>query len=204
MKNTLIIQSGANHTESVTREITQSFLEKAQRRAHSGPNTNAINVRHLDLESLELPLFDQALLNAFSVEEQNRSEHQQQLMSLSDQFVRDLQWADELVIGVPLYNFSVPARLKAWIDLVCRAGLTFEYTESGPRGLLNISKAYFVLATGGTPIGGEMDFASGYLQHIASFLGIENSEVIRADGSKRKRDEIINHANDQIDQLLAA
>lgn len=202
MTKILFIQSGANHQESVTREVSRCFLQRFQQQ---NQGEASIDVRYRDLEEVDLPLIDQGLLNAFfSKEKGNLSVTQKAQLSLSNQFIDELSWADVLVIGAPMYNFSVPARLKAWIDLICRAGLTFEYTENGPRGLLNISKAYLVVATGGTPVESEMDFASGYLKQIARFIGVDHAEVIHADGSKGKRDEIIGRASKQIDQLLAA
>jgi len=144
------------------------------------------------------------LLNAFFAVPETLTQDQKELLSTSEMLIEELKWADEIVIGAPIYNFSVPARLKAWIDLICRSGLTFEYTENGPKGLLNISKAYVVIASGGTPIGSEIDFASGYLKQITKFIGINTVDVISADGSKHNRGEIIENANAQVNELLAA
>lgn len=196
-KNILFIHSGARHSASVTREILPKLESKLA-------SKYAINVRYRDLEETELPLIDHQLLNAFFTKPEELTEAQKELLSVSEQLIDELKWADEIVIGAPIYNFSVTARLKAWIDLVCRAGLTFRYTENGPEGLLDINRAYLVVASGGTPIGSEIDFASGYLKQIAHFIGIKTVELIRADGSKHKRNDIIDHANLQLDELLAA
>lgn len=80
-----------------------------------------------------------------------------------------------------MYNFSVPASLKAYFDLIARVGKTFRYTETGPEGLLNVKKAYIAMATGGTPARSEADFASGYVRHFLSFLGIKEIELVYAD-----------------------
>ena len=85
------------------------------------------------------------------------------------------------MIGVPVYNFGIPASLKAWVDLVARARETFRYSENGPVGLLEGKKAYILLASGGTPVGSDVDFASNYLKFILGFLGITDVTVIAAD-----------------------
>jgi FMN-dependent NADH-azoreductase len=87
---------------------------------------------------------------------------------------------------------------------VCLAGITFKYTEKGPVGLLDINKAYLVVASGGTPIGSDIDFASGYLTHIMNFIGIEQTYLVHADGSANDSDKLIQSAHEQINQLLAA
>ena len=85
-----------------------------------------------------------------------------------------------IVLTVPVYNFSVPAALKAWIDLVCRARMTFQYTDTGPQGLLRDRPVYLVMASGGIPFGSEADFASGYLHHIFGFIGIHDLRPVYA------------------------
>lgn len=124
-------------------------------------------------------------------------------LSISDQLIAELKWADTLVIGTPIHNFSVPSVLKQWIDRVCRAGETFKYTSEGPVGLTGIDTAYIIVASGGTPIGGNIDFLSGYLRHLCRFIGVSDIHVIDAGGSKRKTDEIIANGKAQIASLLA-
>ena len=111
-----------------------------------------------------------------------RSEEQAELAAISDTLIAELQAADTIVISSPVYNFGVPASLKAWADLVARAGTTFKYTENGPVGLLEGKKAYITAASGGTPIGSDMDFMSSWLTFFLGFLGIKDVEVIAADG----------------------
>ena len=121
---------------------------------------------------------------------------------LSDTLIDELKQADTLVLGVAMHNFSIPAVLKCWIDYVARAGHTFRYTENGPEGLTGIDTAYIVVATGGAPVGSDMDYASGYLRHICGFLGVETVHVIDASGSKRDPDAITSKGREQIDALL--
>ena len=89
----------------------------------------------------------------------------------------ELVAADVVVIGTPIYNFSIPASLKAWVDMVARARKTFRYTENGPVGLLSDKKAYIVVASGGVKVGSPADFATPYLRHALSFVGITDVDV---------------------------
>ena len=102
-----------------------------------------------------------------------------------------------------MYNFGIPASLKQWIDAICRAGVSFKYSNQGPEGLLNIKQAYIVTASGGTPIGSDMDFVSGYLQHICKFIGVEKVFHVQASGSKGSPEQVIDWGKQQVDTLLA-
>ncbi len=95
--------------------------------------------------------------------------------------IAEVKAADTLVIGLPVYNFGVPSALKAWIDQVCRAGLTFTYSENGPVGLLKDKRAIVFYVSGGTMMGSDIDFASGYLRHILGFIGITDVQMVTAD-----------------------
>jgi FMN-dependent NADH-azoreductase len=124
-------------------------------------------------------------------------------LTLSEQLIDELRSAETLVLGAPMYNFGVPASLQQWIDAVCRAGVSFKYTEQGPVGLLGVKRAFIVTATGGTPVGSEMDFASRYLEHICRFLGISQVFHIDASGSKGAPEQVIAHGKQQVDALVA-
>ncbi len=110
--------------------------------------------------------------------EADRSDAQRAALAFSDELIAEVQAADEIVIGAPMYNFSTPASLKAWIDLIARAGVTFKYTETGPIGLLEGKKATIAIATGGVPLGSEMDFATDYLKMALGFVGIKDVQVV--------------------------
>ena len=79
-----------------------------------------------------------------------------------------------------MYNFGVPATLKAWIDLVCRAGVTFRYTDNGPEGLLEGRPVDIVITSGGVPLGSPVDFVSGYLQQVFTFIGLDDVNIVGA------------------------
>jgi FMN-dependent NADH-azoreductase len=117
--------------------------------------------------------------------------------------IDELKSADTLVLAAPMYNFGIPASLKQWIDAICRAGVSFKYTEQGPVGLLGIQRAFIITATGGTPIGSEMDFASRYLEHICRFLGISEVFHIDASGSKGTPEQVIAQGKQQVDVLMS-
>ncbi|MGD8643047.1 MAG: NAD(P)H-dependent oxidoreductase, partial [Chromatiales bacterium] len=151
-----------------------------------------------------IPFVDEAWMAASFTPEQERSEDQRAALVMSDALVEELRSADVLVIGTPIYNFGVPAALKAWIDMVARARLTFRYTEQGPVGLLEGKKAYVLVASGGTPVGSDIDFASGYLRHVLGFLGIHDVELIAADRLVAQAEVSIAAARERIDRMLPA
>ena len=117
-----------------------------------------------------------------SVGDRNKEHAKNQTAHLADTLIKELQDADTIIIGSPVYNFGPPASLKAWADLVARAGTTFRYGENGPEGLLNGKKAYIIAVSGGTAIGGDVDFMSGWLKFFLGFIGISDVEIIAADG----------------------
>jgi FMN-dependent NADH-azoreductase len=124
-------------------------------------------------------------------------------LALSDRLIAELKNADTLVLGTPMYNFGIPASLKQWIDAICRAGVSFKYTKQGPQGLLGVSRAFIITSSGGTGIGSEMDFASGYLEHICRFIGITEILHIDASGSKGTPEQVITQGKQQIDALVS-
>jgi FMN-dependent NADH-azoreductase len=191
-KTLLHIDASARTEGSTTRSLSASVV------ARLAP---ARTIRR-DLAS-PLPLIDEAWVGANFTPADQRDAVQRDILALSDQLVQELIEADTIVIGAPVYNFSVPASLKAWIDLVARAGLTFSYTETGPKGLLDGKRAIVVLASGGTPIGSEVDFASGYITHVLGFLGITDVVVIAADSMAVDPEAALTKAESAITQLAA-
>lgn len=141
-----------------------------------------------DLSVNPLPLITAEHIGAYYTPEDERSDEQKALLVLSDELISELKQSDVLVIGTPMYNFSVPASLKAWIDLICRVGETFRYTENGPEGLLDIKKAYIVVSTGGAPVDSPVDFVVPYLKQVASFIGVKDVKVIAADRTNADRE----------------
>lgn len=134
----------------------------------------------------------------------DRNADQQGRLSGSDTLVAEMQAADIIVIGMPVYNFGMPASLKAWIDQVARARLTFEYTDKGPVGLLQGKRAYLVVASGGTEVLGEMDFATPHMRHVLGFMGITDVTIINADLQAARGEQAISAAEEQIAAIAAA
>jgi len=122
----------------------------------------------------------------------------------SDELIAELQAADVIVIGAPLYNFSIPAALKAWIDQIARAKVTFAYSANGPEGLLKGKKVYVALSSDGVPMGSAVDFASPYLRHVLGFVGLHDVTFIAAD-AKLKNPAAVARALSEADAIgLAA
>ena len=187
----LHINSSAKVNHSNTRIIGQYLVD-----------TLAEPVVSRDLAQQALPpISAEDLIAVHGSLDSDRASLQTQL-TLSEKLIDELKNADTLVIGAPMYNFGIPASLKQWIDAICRAGVSFKYTEQGPVGLLGVKRAFIITASGGTPIGGEMDFASRYLEHICRFIGVEEVFHIDASGSKGTPEQVISQGKQQVDALL--
>jgi len=161
----------------------------------------AVDVTRRDLRDAP-PLLDEAWIQANFTAPEARSAKQRALLAESDALVAELQAADVIVIGVPIYNFGIPAAMKAWIDVIARARLTFRYTPDGPQGLLQGKQAYLVIASGGVAVDGPYDFATPYLRHVLSFIGITDVEVIGATQLNSRADESIDAARLRIAELI--
>ena len=171
-RHILRLDSSMRTEGSFSRDLTDRVMARL-----AGPQTE-ITVRDLAAETV--PAIDAEWIGANFTDPAERSEAQRAKLAHSDRLVAELKAADTLVIGVPVYNFSVSAALKAWIDQVVRARETFRYTAEGPEGLLTGKRAVLVIASGGTPLGSGIDFATGYLHHILGFLGFSHIDVVNA------------------------
>lgn len=182
-KNILRVDASARKSGSSSRALTDAVIERLS------PDNIVIR----DLTDV-LPFVTENWVGANFTDESERTDAQKAELALSDSLVDELFAADTLVIGTPIYNFAVPAALKAWIDLIARARKTFHYTANGPEGLLSGKKAYVLIASGGTEIGSEIDFASGYLRHVLAFVGITDVTVIAADQQMMKGEAALDQA----------
>lgn len=151
---------------------TRALLDAIETRL--APN----EVRRRDLTD-GVPLVDAAWIAARDAMDDRRSDADRAALAWSDAAIAELQAADTIAIGLPVYNFGPPAALKAWIDQVARPRLTFRYSSSGPVGLLEGKRAYVAFASGGTGFGSEIDFASGYLRHFLGFIGVHDVRFVR-------------------------
>jgi FMN-dependent NADH-azoreductase len=173
-KSILRVDASPRADSSITRKLGDELLAQLSKR---DPQTRIVS---RDV-SAGLPFVDHDWIEANFTAEKERTAAHRKVLALSDELVAELKAADTIVITVPIHNFGIPATLKAWIDLVARARLTFRYTEDGPVGLLTDKSAIVIVASGGTPVGSEADFASAYLRHVLGFIGVKDVEVIAAD-----------------------
>ena len=134
---------------------------------------------------------------------EERTPEQREALALSDALIEEVKAADTLLIGVPIYNFGVPASLKAWIDLVARAGVTFRYTPEGPVGLLEGKRAIVAVASGGTEANSDIDFATPYMKHVLGFIGITDVKFVFHDRAMADADAAAARADAGIAALAA-
>lgn len=135
-----------------------------------------------DLARHPLPVIDESALGALFTAESERSDAQAALVAQHDAAIAEIQAADVVVIGAPMYNFGVTVQLKSWIDAIARARVTFRYTENGPEGLLKGKKVYVALSRGGLFKGSPNDTQVPYLRAVLGFLGLTDVEFIYAEG----------------------
>lgn len=159
-----------------------------------------------DLARNPHPVLDEAALGALFTPLEQRTAEQQARVALDDALIEQVQGADVIVLGVPMYNFGVPVQLKTWLDAIARAGVTFRYTESGPEGLLKGKKVYVALARGGIYRDTPADSQVPYLKTILGFLGMGDVEFVYAEGlamGSEGVDKAFAAAQAQIDALIA-
>ena len=157
-----------------------------------------------DFSAAPVPYFDSAWLQALSTLPGERSLDQAHKVAYSDALIAEVQDADIIVIGAPMYNFTMPAALKSWTDHIARAGVTFRYTATGSQGLLSGKKVYVVLSTGGQHREGVSDFLRPYLRTFLGFVGMKDVEFIVAEGlnmGETQRAEGLRKARAQIQNL---
>lgn len=176
--NILHIISSPRGASSNSIKLGNAIIEKLQQQ-HPGAT-----VVVKDLTNNPFPHLEEAHLNAFFTPAENHTEENKQAIRHSNEAIQQIVDADVLVIGAPMYNFGISSVLKAWIDHIARAGVTFRYTANGPEGLLRNKKAYIAVATGGVYEGElrSIDFVTPYLQHILGFIGITDVTFIKAEG----------------------
>ena len=172
----LHIDSSPRFGESISRKLSQTIVDNLRKN-----NSGNVEVVTRDLVTSKLPFVDGEMIGSYFTPPADRSEAQKAAIAFSDILTNELLAADVIVVGTPMWNFGIPATLKAWIDLVARVGVTFKYGAQGPEGLLEGKKVYFAIATGGTPIGSDWDQTTGHLKTFFGFLGIGDQELVAAD-----------------------
>ncbi|APC15426.1 FMN-dependent NADH-azoreductase [Pseudomonas frederiksbergensis] len=198
MSRVLIIESSARQQDSVSRQLTQTFISQ-WKAAHPA---DQITVR--DLATHPVPHLDANLLGGWMKPAEQRNETEQSSLERSNQLTDELLAADVLVMAAPMYNFAIPSTLKAWLDHVLRAGVTFKYTDTGPQGLLSGKRAYVLTARGGIYAGSPSDHQEPYLRQVMAFIGIHNVTFIHAEGMNLGGDfheKGLNQANAKLAQV---
>ncbi|AMK77658.1 MULTISPECIES: FMN-dependent NADH-azoreductase [Methylomonas] len=142
----------------------------------------AVQLAVRDLAKTPHPLLDEAALIALSTPAEQRNPAQAQRVALDDALIAEIQQADVVVLTAPMYNFGIPAQLKAWIDAIARARVTFQYTENGVEGLLKNKQVFVIQTAGGKHSGTETDSQSTYLRTVLGFLGMTDVTFIYAEG----------------------
>jgi len=192
----LAIHASGRQQGSTTRQLTADFLKALP----GVVQTDGIVERDL-LDGIAF--VDETWINANFTPPEDRGADANSALAYSDQLVEELEAADVIVIGAPIYNFGVPAVLKAWIDQIARAKRTFQYTADGPVGLLKNKRAIIITASGGTEVGSEIDFATGYLRHVMGFIGITDVSIVAADQQMADPDAAHSRARDNLSAVLS-
>jgi FMN-dependent NADH-azoreductase len=200
MKTLLQINTSLFGEQGQSSQLATQYRQRWQR-AHRG---GRVSVR--DLAKEPVPHLSAERFQALLAAPGQRSAEQALAVAESDELIVELQAADEVVMGLPMYNFGIPSTLKAWIDHVARAGVTFRYSETGPVGLLADRPVKIFAARGGLYRGTPRDTQTAYVTHFLNFVGIRDIEFVYAEGlamGEAARDQAIGQALEVIDRLAA-
>lgn len=192
MSKILHLDASGRQQASNSRKLSSDLVEAIK--------TEDSQVTYRDLGA-GLSFLSETMIDSYFTAEDQRSTEQNQAIELSDTLVRELMNSDILVVGIPIYNFSMPASFKAWCDLVARAGVTFKYTETGPVGLLEGKKAYVIITSGGVQLDGEQDLLTPWLRQFLNFIGIDDIEIIDATNLGRAAEQVLSKARIHIQSL---
>lgn len=175
--NTMLIVNSSPRSSSVSRRLTRHVAEQWKGKNPGG------RVIERDLVAEPPAFVSEAWIEAMHTPEVQRTPEQRQILAESDGLIDEVLAADVIVLGVPMHNFSVPASLKAWVDLITRAGKTFRYGEKGAEGLVPSGKKVLAIVSRGGMYGegSPMDFQVPYLRHMLSFIGLTDVVVVDAD-----------------------
>ena len=168
------IHNGSGESSRLARQFVEAF-----RQSHADVQ---VVVRELAAADDPVPHLDAGRFGAFIARPEDRSAAQREVVAFSDALIDELERADIVVLGLPMYNFGVPSQLKAYFDHIARAGVTFRYTAQGPVGLLAGKKAYVFATRGGVYAGTPLDTQTGYVRDFLRFIGIDDVEFVYAEG----------------------
>jgi len=181
MKRILHLNSSLLGKESYSIKLGRAIVEKIQKKYPGSA------LEELNLVDSAIPHLSPAVLRTFFIPADQLTEEEKESIRFSDELVKQLLAADIIVIGAPLINFTIHTSLKAWIDHITRAGITFGYGENGPIGKVTGKKVYVAMSSGGVYSEGPgkaNDFVAPYLKAFLGFLGMTDLTVFRAEGLK--------------------
>lgn len=196
MTSILRVDASIKGDTSVSRRLTDRLMNRLLA-ANPGAGVTARDL------SDGVPQIDGTWIGAVFTPAEARNADQARIAAYSDALLAEVRAADILVIGLPVYNFGVPAQMKSWFDHLARKGETFHYTEAGAEGLLKGKRAIVALSSDGTKIGSPIDFASGYVRHMLGFFGITEVEFVAADAIVFDPEGTLKKAEAEVDALAA-
>lgn len=192
MTKILHIDSSGRKRDSISRQLSRELVDKLAK--------DQADVTYRDV-SQGLPYVSETMIESYFTDKSARTDSLRRSIEVSDAIVEELVDSDTIVIGVPMYNFSMPAGLKAWCDLVARVGETFRYTENGPVGLLEGKRAFIIVASGGVKVDSDYDYLTPWLRQFLRFIGIDDIEVVAADTLTKDPDKALSNARLAIDRI---
>jgi FMN-dependent NADH-azoreductase len=173
----LQINASLNNGNGQSSQLANQFVAAFQK---SRPEAKIVM---RDVAAAEpVPHLNAERFGAFITKPDERTLAQHSVVAYSDSLIDELRRADVIVLGLPMYNFGVPSQLKAYFDHIARVGVTFEYTDKGPVGLLTGKKVYVFAARGGLYAGTPMDTQTSYVRDFLRFLGMADVEFVYAEG----------------------
>ena len=198
MKNILVVNSSLNSDAGNSSKLVANYLDKL-----AGKD---VKLDLLDLNEAQLPHLTQQEMAAWMTAPEERTQAQAELAAISDALLSRLVEADEVVIGLPMYNLGVPSTFKAWIDRLARAGKSFKYTETGPVGLIADKPVTVLAARGGVYAGTDYDTQTPYIRHIFGLMGITSVNFVYAEGlnmGEEAAEKAFSAANEKFIELLS-
>ena len=201
MKTVLALTSSLNGTNGESSKLIDSYIQQYKERHE------AVEVIYRDLSDGSIPHLTIDGFSGFATPENELTPAQKVSVDLSKELIKELQQADIILVGLPLYNFGVPSTLKAWIDHVARAGITFQYGSNGPEGLLTDKQVIVMATRGGQYAGTAGDTQTPFVKQVLGFIGLTDVEFIFVEGLARsgdQRENALQAAQERITALTQA
>lgn len=195
MKNILYVESSVKGEHGHSSQQAQLLLNRFK----SQYSELKITTRTLS----DMPHYDANTMAAFFSPAESLNAEQQELINFSDQLVAEIKQADIIIITAPMYNFSIPSQLKSYFDQLARVGVTFQYTEQGPVGLLQDTPVYVLATRGGQYEAAGIDFQMPFIKQFLNFLGLQNVQSIISEGlsSPDHVEQVLQQSADKINAL---